>query len=204
MMIITLTDMIRKFNLDIRGVLHIGAHHGQEYIEYNANGIENVIFFEPIQNNYKRLLDLVPCGVKTYNIALGNQTGEIDMFVETANGGMSCSVLEPGTHLKTYPNITFNSKEKVKIDKLDNILFDRGNYNMINIDVQGYELEVFKGAVKTLEFIDIIYTEVNTEEVYKGCVTMTELDNYLSGFGFRRVFQSFTCHPSWGDAIYLK
>jgi FkbM family methyltransferase len=203
-MIMTLDEIIHRYNSQIRGVLHIGAHHGQEYTEYNANGIENVIFFEPIVSNYKRLLDVVPCGVKTYNLALGNQTGEVDMYVETANGGMSCSVLEPGTHLMTYPQIIFDRKEKVKIDKLDNILFDRSIYNMINIDVQGYELEVFKGAVKTLEFIDLIYTEVNTEEVYKGCATITDIDDFLSQFRFKRVYEAFTCHPTWGDAIYIK
>ena len=203
-MIITLADLISKYNLNIKGVLHIGAHYGQEYTEYNANGISNVIFFEPIVANYKKLLDSIPCGVRTYNIALGNKIGEVDMFVDSGNAGMSCSVLEPGTHLVTYPSITFNTKERVRIDRLDNIVFDRNDYNMINIDVQGYELEVFKGATETLKTIDIIYTEVNTEEVYKGCVTMNELDDYLSGFGFKRVFQSFTCHPSWGDAIYLK
>lgn len=202
-MITTLDKIIQNY-VKVKGILHIGGHWGQEYSEYNANGVSNIIFFEPIKANYKRLLDLVPCGVKTYNLALGNQTGEVEMFVETANGGMSCSVLEPGTHLNTYPNITFNEKELVKIDKLDNIIFDRSLYNMINIDVQGYELEVFKGAVKTLEFIDLIYTEVNTEEVYKGCALMSDLDSFLGTFGFRRVEQAFTCHPSWGDAIYIK
>jgi hypothetical protein len=128
----------------------------------------------------------------------------MDMFIETANQGQSCSLLEPGTHLKLYPHIQFSKKETVNVEKLDNIPFDRSKYNMINIDVQGAELEVFKGAVNTLRHIDIIYAEVNTEEVYKGCALMDEIDSFLAGFGFNRVAQAFPCGNAWGDALYLK
>jgi hypothetical protein len=74
---------------------------------------------------------------------------------------------------------------------------------MINIDVQGYELEVFKGAVKTLEIIDIIYAEINLEELYKDCVLVDELDAFLRKFGFIRILTQLA-HKSWGDALYLK
>lgn len=108
--------------------------------------------------------------IRAYNVALGDMTGEAEMFVETENNGVSCSLLEPKLHLIQYPKIKFHSIEIVKVDKLDNIEFDRNNFNMINIDVQGYELEVFKGGKDTLNNIDIIYTEVNRDEVaYTPC-----------------------------------
>jgi FkbM family methyltransferase len=203
-MIISLDKVLKDYNLKINGVLHIGAHWGQEYQEYLDNGIKDVIFFEPIESNYKKLRELMPMGVRCENIALGNETGQKNMYVETANGGMSCSVLEPGTHLTSYPNITFDLRESVRMDKLDNIDFERTRFDMINIDVQGYELEVFKGAVKTLPFIKLIYTEVNTNEVYKGCCLMVDIDNFLRDFGFRRVLESFPLSPTWGDAIYIR
>jgi hypothetical protein len=126
--------------------------------------------------------------------------GEVDMYVETANQGQSSSVLEPGTHLDTYPQITFDNKVKVKIDRLDN--FDFSDCNVLNIDVQGYELEVLKGATETLKHIDMILTEVNTGEVYKGCAKMEELDNYLRGF--KRVYEHIFGNINYGDAIYIR
>ncbi len=200
-MIITLDEFILDYRITIKGVLHIGAHIGQECDDYINHGIANIILFEPIRSNYSKLIELVPQEIKTHNIALGNQTGEIEMFVETANKGMSCSILEPGTHSVQYPWITFDNKEIVKIDKLDNIEFDRTLYNMINIDVQGYELEVFKGANETLKTIDIIFTEINMEEVYKGCCMVADLDLFLSHYGFRRVV---SVGDRWGDALYIK
>lgn len=204
-MLIKLHNIIKDYSLQIKGVIHVGAHHGQEYPDYIQAGIENMMFFEPVKSNYKKLLEVVKVSdkVRTYNIALGNYTGKAKMFIETDNTGQSCSLLEPGTHLKIYPNIHFNKKEEIDISKLDIIDFVQSDFNMIDIDVQGYELEVFKGAVKTLEHIDIVYTEINIGAVYKNCCVVGEIDTFLATFGFERVL-THMAHKSWGDALYLK
>jgi len=204
-MLIPLPWILRDFKIQIHGVLHVGAHYGQEYLDYARAGIENMIFFEPCNANYKELLKVVPNTdkIKTYKVALGNEVGSREMFVESSNMGQSNSLLEPGTHLTTYPSIVFDKRETICIIKLDMIEFDRSIFNMINMDVQGFELEVLKGAIETLPFIDIIYTEINTEQVYKGCVEVTELDEFLSKFGFSRVLTDLA-PKSWGDALYLK
>ena len=81
----------------------------------------------------------------------------------------------------------------------DNLL----KYNFINIDVQGYELEVFKGSLRTLESIDYIISEVNRAELYENCTNVYELDNFLSLYGFKRVETSWE-GVTWGDALYIK
>jgi FkbM family methyltransferase len=204
-MLISLDKIVKDFNLHIKGVLHIGAHYGEEYQDYLNQGVENMMFFEPIIANCDELHRRIPISdtIRIFNIALGNMTGQKEMFVETTNGGQSCSLLEPGTHLKQYPEIVFDKKETVKVCKLDDIAYQRKLHNMINIDVQGYELEVFKGTVETLPFIDIIYTEVNFEEVYKGCCLVSDLDKFLDENGFVRVLTN-SSPKSWGDALYLR
>ncbi len=199
-------SIIREFDLNIKGVIHVGAHRGGEYGEYSHHGIQNMLFFEPVASNYRRLLKVLPKdeNIRSFRLALGNTTGKQKMYIEKVNSGQSCSLLEPGTHLKLYPSIKFRGRETVRVDKLDNIQFDRSKFNMINIDVQGYELEVFKGAAGTLEHIEIIYSEINTEEVYKGCPLVGDLDAYLSSYGFIRVKEDFTFSTAWGDALYLK
>lgn len=208
-MLISLSKIVRDYDVNIRGVIHIGAHYGQEYEDYVKLGVSEMMFFEPIKENYqklhKHLIDSPE--IKTYNVALGNETGSKMMFVERVKG-QSCSVLEPKTHLKLHPHIKFTEMEEVVMMKLDSIIFDRRKYNMINIDVQGYELEVFKGSVETLKSIDTIYTEVNFEEVYKNCCVVEELDSFLKSFGFVRVLTKDSgaskTHNTWGDALYLK
>jgi FkbM family methyltransferase len=199
-------DFIADYSVNMRGVLHIGAHVGQEYDDYMKYGIKNIIFFEPVVSTYTKLLETIPQSdnVKIINLALGNTTGEIDMFIETANQGMSSSILEAGTHLTSYPQITFDTKETVKIDKLDNVEFDRSLYNTINLDVQGYELEVLKGAVETLKHIDVIFSEVNMGEVYKGCAKLGDIDEFLKQYNFTRVHTHIYEDVFYGDAIYIR
>jgi len=204
-MTIPLDKIVTDYGIDIRGILHVGAHCGQEYPDYVRQGVENLIFFEPAANSYAALLEALPKkkNIQTFNLALGNMVGAKEMYVEKANRGMSNSLLKPGTHLTLYPGIQFNDREMVSIDKLDNVDFDRSLYNMINIDVQGYELEVFKGAVKTLPYIDIIYTEINLEQVYEGCCQVEDLDKFLKQFCFVRILTKAP-NKTWGDALYLK
>lgn len=202
-MLLNLDNLKEKYNLNIKGVLHIGAHIGQEFNTYERLGINNVMFFEPLSTTFNRLKENVGDKAILVNTALGNTEGNVEMFTETINEGQSSSVLEPEYHLVQHPTIQFNGKETVKITKLDNFISDKENFNFINIDVQGYELEVFKGGSEYLKSIDYVMTEVNRAELYKGCAKIEELDEFLGSYGFSRVETNWA-GGTWGDAFYIK
>jgi len=203
-MIFDFDILSKKYNFKINGVIHVGGHYGEEYELYNLLNIPS-IFFEPLSNNYTVLKNKIgnDPNVITFQCALGNENKMITMNVETANNGQSSSILKPKKHLEQYPHITFNSTEEVNMFRLDDIDLDFSIYNFLNIDVQGYELEVFKGASKTLENIDYIISEVNRDEVYENCPHVDELDTYLSQFNFKRVETNWA-GDIWGDALYIK
>jgi len=202
-MLLNFPNLIKKYNLKIKGILHIGAHFGQEFKTYKKMNIKNVCFFEPLPKTFEVLKSNVGDEAILHNTAIGNMVGEVEMNVESANQGQSSSILEPAIHLRQYPHIRFTDKVKVKITKLDNFIEDCEKYNFINIDVQGYELEAFKGAEEYLNHIDYIMTEVNRDEVYKNCPMVGELDEYLSRFNFERVETTWD-GGTWGDAFYIK
>jgi len=202
-MLLNLENLTKKYDLKIKGVLHIGAHVGQEYNTYEKLGVQNIMFFEPVQSTFNKLKENVGDKAVLLNLALGNTEGEIEMFTETINNGQSSSILQPEYHLVQHPNIHFNGKETVKITKLDNFISDKEKFNFINIDVQGYELEVFKGGSEYLKHIDYIMTEVNRAELYKGCARIEELDSFLNNYGFERVETTWD-GGTWGDAFYVK
>lgn len=87
--------------------------------------------------------------------------------------------------------------------RLDDLKIDLENINFINIDVQGYELEVFKGAEKTLKNIDYIMSEINRDNVYENCVRVEELKDYLSKFEFKLV-EEYWAGGTWGDGLFIK
>jgi FkbM family methyltransferase len=202
-MLLNLETLVDKYQMKIQGVLHIGAHFGEENDIYDKLKIENRIFFEPLKSNYKVLQEKLQDKHPSYNVALGNENKNISMYVETANSGQSSSILKPSIHLKQYPHIQFNTMEEVEMFRLDDMKLNLEKFNFINIDVQGYELEVFKGAVKTLENIDFIMSEINRDEVYENCTKINELTDFLSDFGFDFVEQTWD-GGTWGDGFFIK
>ena len=206
-MLLDLVKLKDKYNMGIKGVYHIGAHFGQENGVYKTLKVENKIFFEPLIHTYNKLVKNLNGDGICVNTALGSEVGKVELIVESANQGMSSSILQPELHTLQYPHIKFEGKLEVNITTLDTHVKSEGidvsNFNFINIDVQGYELEVFKGAKETLNSIDYIMTEVNRDEVYSGCARIEELDNFLSGYGFERVETTWDGH-TWGDALYIK
>jgi FkbM family methyltransferase len=200
-MLLDLGNLQRKYNCNINGVLHIGAHGGGEYGTYKSLSIEPIIFVEPQPNIFKQLKENVGDGAICLNMALGNTIGEIEMFTNDDDQNGSSSILEPKLHVEQYPHIKFTKKIKVSIDTIDNI--DIPKCNFINIDVQGYELEVLKGGKEYLNNVDYIMTEVNNAELYEGCALVQDLDEYLIPYGFERVETSWD-GVTWGDAFYIK
>ena len=208
-MLIDLNYLKSKYDLKIQGIIHVGANNGQEIVDYVADNIKKLLFVEPIPDVYNNLLENVKLysekiDVLSYNIALGNDTKVVD-FTISSNNGMSSSVLKPNLHLSLHPEVSFINNISVPMDKLDNLNFNKIDYNFINIDVQGFELEVFKGSSETLKYIDYIYTEVNNDYVYSDNALVLELDEYLQKFGFSRVETKwFEDTYPWGDAFYIK
>lgn len=207
-MIIDFSHLCTKYDLAITGVIHIGAHHGQEAQDYIAHNIKELVFFEPLAEplahlvtNLQKYSDLAEIEVFPY--ALGNKEETVEMYVSNRDQ-MCSSVLKPKVVLEQYPDITFDKKESVDMVRLQDCDINFDKFNFLNIDVQGYELEVLKGAGKeVLDKIDYIYTEVNRAEVYEDTPHIDEIDSFLSEFGFERV-ETDWIGDTWGDAFYIK
>lgn len=200
-MLIKLSEAIKRHNLKITGVVHCGAHRGQEFVEYYKCGIRNIVFIEPCKPAFNYLRRHFTGKASLFNCALGAFNGTAIMNVETANTGQSNSLLKPEKHLQQFPTIKFDRTEMVEVKTLDSLDLPKGKYNLLNMDVQGYELEVLKGATETLRYIDVVYTEINRDEVYKGCARIEQLDEFLSDF--ERVETDWG-GGTWGDAIYVR
>ena len=56
--------------------------------------------------------------------------------------------------------------------------------DFLKIDVQGYELEVLKGAEQVLAGIEVVFTEVNHIAVYDGAPLAAELIGWLADHGY--------------------
>lgn len=206
-MLLDLESLLKVHSLTVKGVIHVGAHFGREYECYKKLNIDKGIFFEPTPSSFEKLkINVVDDGFQLFNKAVGNYNGDVELFVENINQGQSNSILEPTRHLDDYPDIRFeDAKQTAKIVRLDDFIEQPEKFNFLNIDVQGYELEVLKGANTLLEnSIDCILSEINFDQLYKNGVNVDELDEYLDKFSFVRVETKWWKKSCWGDGFYLK
>ncbi len=199
-MYIKIDKIIQKYRIPVSGVIHVGAHFGEEYLSYIEAGIYNIHFFEASFKTFLKLKSQIGSS-SCYNFALGASESSAVLYVETRNQGQSNSLLRPLLHTKQYPQIVFNETEEVLVRPLDK--FNITGCNFMNIDVQGYELEVLKGSTRTLQGINYIYSEVNRAETYEKCAQIGEIDNFLSPIGYKCV-ETIWSGGIWGDALWIK
>lgn len=202
-MILDFENLYTKYKMQIKGVIHIGAHFGEEFNTYEKYNIPNIVMVEPQPREFQILRNV--CGDKAilFNNALGSTSGKSEMYV-ALGAGSSSSLLKPKIHITQHPDIVFSDTTiTVDVVRLDDLPIDKSLYNFINIDVQGFELEVFKGGKETLHGIDYIIAEVNRDELYENCAHVNELDSFLNEYNFKRVKTDWA-GVTWGDAFYIK
>ena len=204
-MLIDLKYLKDKYKLKIKGIIHVGAHTGEEYSIYRKLGIKKVVWIEALMS-----LAILLKGKfkkdknnKVIWTTISNKDGYADFYV--TNNLASSSLFKLGTHQQHHPKIHYTDTKKVKTYTLDSLIeqypIKITDYNMLNLDIQGAELMALQGMSKKLRHIKYIYTEVNTEKVYKKCCLMKEIDAYLTDF--ERVETKITKH-GWGDALYIR
>lgn len=202
-MLIALSELVKRYDVKITGVLHLGAHVGEERDAYAEAGVPKVVWVEgnpKLSETLTVTLSGYP-GQEAYCVLLDEREGTV-MFHE-ANNGQSSSILELGTHLRHHPEVNFVSRTLMPCTTVD-AMFEQHEWsglNFWNLDLQGAELRVLRGATESLESCDYLYIEVNDEEVYVDCALVRDLDEFL--IGFDRVETAWTPHH-WGDAFYVR
>lgn len=207
-MLIDLEQLIKKYDLNIRGIVHCGAHKAEEFPLYKKIGVNNVVWIEanPEKSEYCKEYLKDEVGNVIINEAINDIDGTKIEFNIT-NNGESSSILKLKSHKNFYPQINVVKKIEVVTKRLDTIItennLDFSKYNFLNLDLQGIELRAIKSLGNLINSVDYIYTEVNKQELYEGCDIVDDIDSFLIKHGFVRIETSWT-HAMWGDALYIK
>lgn len=189
-----------------KGVIHIGAHEGQELTLYEAMGFEQILFIEANPEVFARLCGIIGDrpGVGFVQCAVTDYDGKATLH--TMSMDQSSSLLEPKEHLKLYPMIEKTGEIQVDCRTLDSLMdecaINPANFNYLHMDIQGAELKALKGASKLLPHLEAITCEINFVEMYKGCPMASDIDAYLGDRHIHRVAQ-IGCEQ-WGDGFYVK
>ena len=206
-MLIKFKELMKKYKLNVSGIFHVGAHECEELKDYTQFNIKpsQIYWVEAMEDKVKLMKSK---NIKNIYQAFIDEEDNKEITFNISNNGQSSSILEFGTHLKHHPHVHFVNQIKATTKRLDTLIEENNipiqNLNFINLDIQGVELRALKSMEKHLHNIKYIYTEVNTEHVYKNCNLVGEIDEYLKKFGFKRVATKIAGDFGWGDAFYMQ
>jgi FkbM family methyltransferase len=173
---------------DITGIIQIGTNTGQEDAMFNSiSSNKKFVYVEPIPSCFSVLQENFGNkeNYKLFNCCCGNYSGQTTMYL-SSNNFESSSILKPMAHTTEFPTITFNEMKEFPIRQIDSFEIEFADYNLLWIDVQGYEIEVLSGAKKCLKFIKNIYVECSNDnfEMYENCSKVSKIIELLEKEGF--------------------
>jgi len=202
-MLISLHELVAKYNIIFKGILHVGAHECEELNDYLRYTSSNKILWVEAMEDKVTMCKNKYSGINIEHAVISDKVETVKFNI--SNNGHSSSILEFGLHSTFHPHVTFINSIEMETKLLKDIICKHDiDYNFINLDIQGVELRALKSMEEYLHKIDYIYTEVNSDFVYKDCNLITELDEYLKKFNFVRVETKWAGNFRWGDAFYIK
>jgi len=202
----TVIEALAQASITIKGALHVGAHDCEELSFYQRLGItpDKCIWIDAVQSKVEQASAR---GIPNVFKAVISDTDNTTVNFHLTNNIESSSILEFGTHEKHHAHVHVTGTTQETTITLDTFFNQKGLdpkvYDFWNFDIQGAELMALKGASNALQYAKALYLEVNTEEVYKGCAKLGELDAFLEERGFKRVLTYITPF-GWGDALYIR
>jgi FkbM family methyltransferase len=198
--------LLDEYKINVRGVIHLGAHECEEKGFYNhilKINDDKIIW---IDGNSNKVEEMKKRGIVNIYSSVIDET-EREIIFNITNNTQASSILKLNHEEGFYRDINIIESLTCKTETLTSFLNKINkkvyDYNFWNFDIQGSELYVLKGSNELLENCDAIYTEVNQGYVYKDCGLIDDIDKLLSEYGFKRVETLWT-DKKWGDALYLK
>ena len=203
-MLISVKELARDWSIRPSGVVHVGAHLGEESSAYQEFGWLPVIWLEAQPQLAEKLQEHLHSPAHRVIQAAVWNVNDLALNLHVASNSQSSSLLEFGSHSADYPDVKFTKKITVKSKRLDALIYLSEMPNFINLDIQGVEMQAVQGLGNLIEKVDYIYVEVNRREVYVDCTKVWDLDEYLLHLGFKRVATRWYLKQGWGDALYIR
>lgn len=198
-------DLERLTNADpIRAIFDVGGNFGQTALRFStAFPNARICSFEPVPSSFLRLQRAVQGkgNISAANTAVGEETGEISIHVSADAGSNSISRKKAGDNSITVPVDTVDALAKsYELEAID----------LLKIDVEGYELQVLKGATGLFarEAIRFVFAEcIVPDEPDHSHTSFFDLHRFLESKGFRFICyyaESFnlTAASALGNVLY--
>ena len=183
-------SLISNYYLEnVTGVIHVGANVGQSRDLYDFYAL-NVIWIEPIEKTFKTLEKNIKNypKQKAYNYLITDKDDKsYDFFI--TNNNVSSSIFKLSQHKKLFPDVKESYSIRLQSKTLKTLLEEKkiniNNYQFLNLDTQGSELLILKGASSIINKFSFIKTEVANFEAYENCAQLDEMNCFMDNNDFK-------------------
>jgi FkbM family methyltransferase len=170
---------LKRCGFSPAATVDVGAYSGEwtrSLLRFFPN--TRVLMIEPQHVKSAELGTLCSChsGLELATVLVGSEAAEGVAFYETDTAS---SVLKDANHDNApYTVLTMTT--------LDNLVRERQfpSPAFIKVDVQGYELEVLRGAEQTLKSAEVILMEINLLPIYRDAPLAHDAVRFMADRGF--------------------
>jgi FkbM family methyltransferase len=196
-------------NLPSTGIVHIGACTGEELSEHEDRGAKKIIWVEANPYLYPELLEnLKKSNVENYPFCVActdvdDEIVDFNILYDPGNKGCSSLLYPKNSIIHMYQKTV-----SVKTLTIDSLIkrnnFEYKDFQLLDIDVQGAELFVLKGAEQLMKHVNYISLEVTfLSTYYENNPLFEEIVEFLNFKNFKHV-ENKMYESSWGDALFVR
>lgn len=205
--LIDLEKVVKEKGLNVKGVIHVGAHYAEEQPVYDAIGSKSTLWIEAnnelvqkIANQFNERID-----VNVIEAVISGRKGEAVFQIH--NDTHTSSILDMDFIAESHPELEVVKKVVVETTSLDELFddyrIDIKQFNFLTLDIQGVEYEALLGFTEGLKHIDYVYVEVETKNLYVGGMNYDKIKKFMEQNGFELVTEHIR-HWFWGDCLFAR
>jgi len=207
----------REYRRAFRNLRHLPRRTYRNVIDGGANrGSFTDAFLELHQPERLVLVEAIPdlaaklrekyagdARVSVVSAALSDRNGEAEFEINRSEASSSLLPIDPRnsewfardlTVARSITVPTLTLPELTAREKLERI-------DLLKLDLQGAERFALTGGKAVLDRVHVIYTEVFFEPLYAGAWLFQEMNEFLSGQGFKLCGLSNIVHAADGDLV---
>lgn len=186
---------LQKFSFPISTLVDVGVYEGTPEL-YGAFPNCDLVLVDPLPESLALVEETLNGRPHTYyQMALGAAEGEATLSVS----GPASSLLA------RIDGVESSETKPVRMSTLDAISSAHKAPFGLKIDTEGFEMEVLKGATKTLEQCEFVITEASMRRRFAGGYTFSDLIGLMATHGFEAAeVISHPRHNRLADVLFVR
>tara|TARA_B100001094_G_scaffold276301_1_gene284430 strand:- start:7822 stop:8469 length:648 start_codon:yes stop_codon:yes gene_type:complete len=177
---------IRNMGINPTSILDVGAHTGQFYGWAKGVWPNSVIWMIEANHLHKGALSNLTQGKNDEYLiaALGDEEREVIFYTRSDKPHTEGNSYYEEVNYWDIQHLV--QKNKITLQRLDDLFTDDTTFEVIKLDTQGSELDVLRGGENLCKKASVIILEVTYVEYNKGAPTAEEVINFMKEFGFEQ------------------